>query len=247
MAEGERLLKVAKQGRIVAALDRHCGLTTARGLKNFREDMVDASYESDRLGEHATRGKRDKARRGKSNASHRGFAMEGYLPNPDGWIRRSATRSPPSSLAAEREAVRELARRLLAGQSWAEMVRYLNGTGLRTTYGNDWSVTSMRAMLRRPSLAGMISHSGAEVGTLPGELVLDRDTWERCQSVMASRTPGPETIEWVPADGPAHLWAVWAPAHRDGLESNCAPYEDGKPARQYWCQRHPGRGSGWGG
>lgn len=254
MIEGERLLNVAKQGRIVVALDGRYDLGTARGQKNFYEDLIDAQYESHRLSERTVRGKRDKAARGKSNASYRGFAMPGFLPNPEDWETGDPRiEVPQQQLDAERDAVREVARRVLAGQSWASIVRWLNGTGLRTAYGNEWSVTSLRNMLRRPSLAGINTHHGEEVGVLPGEPVLDRETWERMVAVMAARTPGRQPSGRYLL---TNLLYCGRCGHRltGRPQRQRAPYpETGDPEldadrtpRQYWCQKQAGPNSGCG-
>lgn len=244
--EGERLVLLADKGLVVWSVYGDYDLATADGRRHFRDDMVAAAGESDKISERTRRGKRLKARRGKSNASHRGFAMPGYLPNAEGWETGDPRIAvPPEQLAAEREAVRELAKRLLAGESWAEMVRYLNGTGLTTTYGHDWSTTSMRTMLKRPSLAGIIVHDDVEVGLLSGEPVLDRETWERCQSVMASKGVGRKPSERYLLSGLITCGRCSHPL-TGRPRTNSAPYPDGEVKREYWCQPQAGRGGGCG-
>jgi site-specific DNA recombinase len=244
--EGERLVTVADKGLAVWSLYGEYDLTTADGRRHFREDMVTAASESDKISERTSRGKRKKAMRGRSNATHRGFGSPGYLPKPDGWepgdIRLPV---PDDQLARERDAIREAVSRLLAGDTIASAVRYLNREGFTTYAGLQWNASALKATLRRPSMAGIAEYHGEEVGLLPGEPILDRDTWERLQSSLAARRAGRRP-------SPRYLLTSLLLCGRCGHplngrpRNNMRPYPDGEVARQYWCQVREGRGGGCG-
>ena len=249
MSEGELLLDVAKAGRIVVALDGSYDLTTARGQKNFYEDLIDAQYESHRLSERTVRGKRDKARRGKSNASSRGYGRPGFLPNPERWEQGDPrVPVPAAQLAAEQEVVREMATRVLARESLDRLVRDLNARGITTVTGTQWNSSAIRQFLKSPSLAGLVEHNGEviEDRRLDGPVALDVETWESVQSVFAARKRG------RPAD--TYLLSGIAICGRDGCgarlygrpRTSGKPYADGEVRREYWCQKRAGAATGCG-
>jgi DNA invertase Pin-like site-specific DNA recombinase len=243
--EGERLLEAAKAGALVLSSDSNYDLTTARGVRSFREDMVDAAYESDRISERSTRGKRNKARRGKSNASYRGFARDGFLPNPVGW-ERGDPRVPVSreQLRREQEAVRDAAARLLSGESLHQVAKSWNDAGLLTVKGARWNGADVRQLLTSPTLAGILTHKGEVVGTLEGEHALDESTWRRLQTHFASRKRGRPASSYLLSAllrcGKCGGRLYGRPlAHRQ-------PYPDGETRRQYWCMPRLKEGGGCG-
>lgn len=245
--DGERLLEAARSGALVWSDDTEHNLTKAAGRRAFREAMVAAAGESDTISERSSRGKEKKAMRGRSNASIRGFAMPGYLPNPPGWEPgQPRTVAPAEQVAAEREALRRVVDDLLAGATWAQVLDHLNGAGHRTYQGRPWTAVSLRHSLRRPALAGIAEHLGREVGTLEGEPVLDRSTWDRLQSHLDARKRGRPT-------SPAYLLAGLLVCGRSECGGRLTgrprvsrrPYPDGSVAREYWCQkRDDGTGCG---
>ena len=134
--EGERLLALAASGVVVASLTTTYDLQTADGRKQFRDAMTAAAYESDKISERTSRGLRKKARRGKSSATTRGFARPGYQAKPEGWEPGDLrTPVPEEQVAREREAVRDAATRLLAGEPMSRIAEEWNAAGLLTTRG----------------------------------------------------------------------------------------------------------------
>lgn len=97
---------------------------------------------------------------------------------------------PDEQVAREREAIRDAARSILAGGAVAEVARRWNAAGLRTVSGQEWVNITVRTTLLRPALAGIIEHDGAEVGRIPGEPVLDEQTWRRVRAFFLSRKRG---------------------------------------------------------
>jgi site-specific DNA recombinase len=145
---------------------------------------------------------------------------------------------------AERELVRELATRLLAGESLNALVRDLDARGWRTVAGNPWTAPGLRQLLLRPSLAGHVEYRGQLVGRLEGEPVLDPDVWESLVALFASRRRG------RPISG-TYLLSGLLRCGRCGAtlvgrpRTSGRPYPDGEVRREYWCsKRGPGNGCG---
>lgn len=228
--EGERLLAQAGRGIIVADLAMEYNVRSATGKKVFRDKVSAGAFESDTISERSTRGKRLKAKRGKSNATHRGFGLPGWLPNPAGWMPGDArVQVNEEQLAAEVAAIQDAARRVIAGESLTGIARSWNEAGLRTYTGAEWSNDSVRQTLRRPALAGMIEYKGKVVKET-GEGPLDKATWQQMMDTFATRKSG----------RPASKYLL------SGLVTCelCGSKLYGRPRytkemgqhRQYWCQ-----------
>jgi DNA invertase Pin-like site-specific DNA recombinase len=169
--EGERLILAAERGLVVLDSEGEYDLTTANGRKTFRDQLNAAAYESDRLSTRVKRGKRVKALRGEPNHSRRPFGFE-----QDGVTVRES----------ESVVLRELVSRVLAGESQDHLVRDLNLRGLTTSTGAQWSRTTFRQLLLRARNVGQVVHNGVVVGHLPGEPLLDNETWERLNTLYAT-------------------------------------------------------------
>lgn len=239
--EGERLIALAERGIIVVSESTNYDLRTADGRKQFRDAMTAAAHESDKISERTSRGKRKKAQRGKSNASFRAFAMPGYLPKPEGWSPGDLRDQVPAErVQAERDALRDLARRLLASEvTYAAAAAELNDRGLLTVMGNQWEARTLTQMLKRPSLAGLAEYKDEviEGKTMTGEPALDREVWESLQARFASRRRGRTPARY---EGSGVIRCGLCGATMQGRpRTNLLAYSDGSPAYQYWCQRRP--------
>lgn len=245
--EGERLVEMANRGLLVWSLSGSYELSTADGRRHFRESMVAAAAESDKISERVRRGKLRRARKGKlAGSGQRGYAMPGYLPAPVGWeAGEPRERVPAEQLAAERAVVEECYRRLFAGDTLAEVVRDLNASQVLTAAGGPWRTPALGHMLCRPALAGLVAHKGEIVTTLAGiEPVVSREEWERMCGLFSARKRG------RPA-GRVHLLSGLVRCGRCGRpmfgvpRRNQTPYADGSPRREYRCRRsvdYPGCG-----
>lgn len=225
--EGERLIAAAEQGLIVLDSEGEYDLMSASGKKAFRDQLAAAAYESDRLSTRVSRGKRIKAMRGESNHSSRpfGFEMDGVT------IRK-----------AEAAIVRDLAARLLAGESQDAMIVELNSNGVTTSYGQAWTRAGLRQVLTRPRNAGLVEYRGQIVFKVPGdEQILDQETFDRVLALYASRRPGRPRSDAYLCSGLACCGLCQHPLS-GRPRKNMKPYDDGSPKRQYWCQPRAHRG-----
>lgn len=233
-AEGERLLALAERGIVVASLDGEYNITTADGRKAFRDKMTANAHESDTTSERSSRGKRLKARRGRSNATNRGFGRPGYLPKPEGW----ETGDPreyvsDAQLRREREAVVDATDRILAGEHMAGICQEWNEAGLLTTTGKRWDSQRLRQMLEAPAIGGLVEYKGTIMAD-NGDGPLDRETWERLCRYFASRKRGrPATAYLLSGLLTCDLCGSRLYG-RPVVSQN--PYPDGEVRRQYWCQ-----------
>lgn len=84
----------------------------------------------------------------------------------------------------ECEIIREMAERILSGESVSGAVRAANARGARTPAGNKFTQDTARKMLARPRLAGLMPDGESKAAW---DAVLERETWERLQLTLAAR------------------------------------------------------------
>ena len=86
--------------------------------------------------------------------------------------------------------VREMAQRLLAGETLQKLAAELNSRGLTTSLGGQWTGGNLGRLLGAARYGGHVVHHGEKVGTIKGEPVLDADTYDDVQALLASRRRG---------------------------------------------------------
>lgn len=94
-------------------------------------------------------------------------------------------------IPAEAEILRELARRVLAGESLYALSNDLNGRGIPSTKGTKWSSHTIRTILVAPRNIGMREHKGTLTKTECWTPVFDRDTWDEVCAILSSKTRKP--------------------------------------------------------
>jgi site-specific DNA recombinase len=88
--------------------------------------------------------------------------------------------------------VHEVADRIINGESCGLIAADLTRRGVPTRSGGQWTHTSVRTMMRSPSLVSLIMHKGEFVGVGNWPPALDRATWDRCGAAMVE-TPKAST------------------------------------------------------
>jgi site-specific DNA recombinase len=237
--EGERLVELAARGIRVWSNAGEYDLATADGRAHFREAMVAAARESDKISERVKRGKLRRARRGRHHGGPRAFAIPGWAPVGPDWEQGDPReRVSDETIAAERAVVRECYDRLFAGQTMAVLARDLNERGSRTTTGKVWNQASLRGMLIRASLAGLIEHDGQFLGERLGvEAIVSREELLRMRAMFAARHRG------RPPGMGSHILAGLARCADCGQpfygmpRPRSKPYPDGSVRREYRCRR----------
>lgn len=89
---------------------------------------------------------------------------------------------------ADAAMLREVADRVLAGEALGAICRDINARGYRTTTGGQWAHGALAKLLRRPRLAGLVSHHGRIIGPAAWPAILDRATWEAVVGVLDRKT-----------------------------------------------------------
>jgi site-specific DNA recombinase len=238
IGEGERLVEAAERGMRVWSLTGEYDLTTADGRRHFREDMVSAASESDKMSERIKHGKVRRARKGRQPGGQRGYGMPGLAPKPDGWEEGDPREMVAAEqVAAEREVIAECGRRILGGEPLPDVARDLNRRGLTTVTGERWTRNGLCQMLNRPALAGLLTHNGAVVGRLAGaEPVIKAEEWERLSAILAGRPRGRPVAD-------VHLltntMACGSCGHlmQGTTRATLPPYPDGSPVRNVRCRK----------
>jgi site-specific DNA recombinase len=240
IGEGERLVEAAERGMQVWSLTGEYDLSTADGRRHFREDMVSAASESDKMSERIKHGKVRRARRGRLSGGGRGYGMPGLAPKPEGWQDgdpREMVRA--EQVAAERAVIAECCRRILGGETVSSVAGDLDRRGLRTVNGYRWTRDGLRQMLDRPAIAGLLARHGTVVGRLAGiEPIITAEEWERLSAILAGRPLGRPLAE-------VHLltntMACGTCGHlmKGTTRRNLPPYPDGSPVRDVRCRKDP--------
>jgi site-specific DNA recombinase len=215
--EGERLIAAAERGLVVLDSDAEFELTTASGKKSFRDAMAAAAYYSDRLSNRVTRGKKLKALAGEPNGCRPfGFLADGVTPHPE-----------------ESKILREVAGRLLAGESQESVIADLDARGVRTVRGGRWSRAGLRTALTRPRNAGLVTYRGTVVAKLDGETVLIEDEHAQLVALYAARRPGRPASGAYLCSGAVACAACGKPLA--GRPRTGRRYPDGEVRREYLC------------
>ncbi len=212
-ADGERLIAAAERGLSILDEGSEYDLSSASGRKNFRDNMNGAAYYSDMISESSRRGKQYKASLGEVDCRRSfGFEADGVTVRED-----------------EASIIRDHARRLLSGETQDALIRELND-GVPSVRGARWGYTTYRQIMCRPRNAGLIQHNGRVVDgvRLPGEPILDDDTYHRLMALYAARRPGKQPSGRYTLTGIATC----------GL---CGSGLSGRPVsgtarRHYWCK-----------
>jgi DNA invertase Pin-like site-specific DNA recombinase len=172
----ERLIDLAADdGVTIAGPGGRFDLTTAAGRRDARSAGNQAAAESDFNSERVKATLKRKMEEGKPMGPGRmyGFEKGGLVQRP-----------------AEVAVIREVAQRMLAGEPTAHIAADLNSRGLTTSRGGRFTVNNLPRLMVRLRNAGLVEHSGRVVGTMPGEPVLDRETFEALSAQVASRRRG---------------------------------------------------------
>ena len=150
-------------------------LTTATGRQQARWMALQAAAESDNTSERAKATLARKMREGQPMGTGRAFGFQ-----------RGGILQEPKEVAM----IRDVATRMLAGEKLAVMAAELNKKGIRTTRGKEWNGAALARMLRGHRYGGHVEHHGKLVGTIPGDPILDPDTYDAVQAFLASRRRG---------------------------------------------------------
>jgi hypothetical protein len=106
----------------------------------------------------------------------------------------AAKRNGMEQVPDEADAIRDAARRVLAGEGITSIARLWNAKGYRRPRGaTAWNATTLRNVLTSPRNAGLVQHRGDIVGEAQWEPIVDRATYERVVATLndPARRVGP--------------------------------------------------------
>ncbi|HWC35936.1 MAG TPA: recombinase family protein [Mycobacteriales bacterium] len=221
-----------RQGLELATVTGDIDLATPTGRLVARMLGAAARHESEHKSERQLRERRQNAERGLvAGGGHRpfGYADDGV-----------------TVLEDEAEVVREMASRVLAGESLTSICRDLMARGVITPLGKAWTPTSMRRLLASARISGRREHTpkSAYGSTRPlvGEIVADA-VWEGIVSVddsdrLRRMLSDPSRRKFSPATGRKYLLSGVLKCGLCGNGLVGCPRE-GVP--RYICHRMPGR------
>jgi DNA invertase Pin-like site-specific DNA recombinase len=143
-------------------------LRTAAGRAALRDNAKASAYESDLVSERAQRKKRSQAKQGLPNGGRRsyGYAKDGI-----------------TIVEEEAAVIRDIADRLLNGESINHLVRDLNQRQVPTAEGSKWYKPTLINMMGRKRYIGIRVHKGAEYPAV-WKPILDPVTFERVQVAL---------------------------------------------------------------
>jgi hypothetical protein len=85
----------------------------------------------------------------------------------------------------EAEHLRAAYASLVAGGSLGGICAELNRNGVHTPFGNTWSPTPLRNVMKNPRYVGLRRYKGDIIGDAVWPAIVDRDTFDAAQAVLA--------------------------------------------------------------
>ncbi|HEY3924708.1 MAG TPA: recombinase family protein [Acidothermaceae bacterium] len=218
--ELEELVQIATRAGVnIATVQQDVNLGSADGLMVARM-MVAVSANASAAASRRIRRKNDeRAEQGKRHGSgHRPFGYE-----RDGMTIRDS----------EAEVLRDLARRLLAGESISGLTRWLNDNEIPTSTGSpQWLRTTLRQMLANPSISGLRVHRGELVGPAAWPPIISVEQGAKVRDLLANRAG----MSRRPAR--RYLLAGMLRCHKCGHDLHAWPSRE---TRHYVCKKNVDR------
>jgi len=175
-------------------------LSTPQGRLTARIKGAVAKHEAEQMGRRVKRKQRELAEAGKNAGGGRrpyGFLHDRVTLH----TRPFCTIGSRETINGEVEVIRELARRVLAGDPLGVLERDLNARGIHTSTGSTWQKRTIVQTLTAPRVAGLRQYQGQVIGTAAWAPILDRATWEAVCAILrnpARRPPGiTNTRRWL--------------------------------------------------
>lgn len=172
----EHLLSLADQKGIrLASIMGDRDLDNAEHRYILRIEAAAACRESDTISRRVTVGYERLAREGRTRLGGRGGRAFGFKPDGMTVNEDDATM------------LREVAERILDGESVGAICRDLNARGFVTATEGAWDHGALKKLMLRPRLAGLLSRHGEIVGAAAWPAILDRQTWEMVCAVLTNK------------------------------------------------------------
>lgn len=141
-----------------------------------------AEYYSLQLAQNVRRGQRESAKKSQSNGGGRSF---GYRVNPETKKFEADSKTAPF--------VTEIFKRYAAGQTQAELAKWLNEQGIKSARGNAFTVNSLHRILKNERYTGVyIFKDIRNEGGMPA--LVDRATFDKVQEMLKINRRAPARV-----------------------------------------------------
>lgn len=168
----EDLLDLADQRQLsIASVSGTRDLSNPDDRYILRIEVAAAIRESDNISRRVQAAVTSNASKGKPQPSRvRGYGYE---------------RDCVTICETEAALIRDMAARVLSGQSVLSIARWLNDMNVPTVTGAAWIPSTVRSILTHPRIVGLRTLKGQVVGPGIWEPILDRETWEDVRTVIS--------------------------------------------------------------
>jgi site-specific DNA recombinase len=177
-------------------------LTDPEHRNRFYGEVVNAEREAIKISKRSKRAHLEEAENGRRHSGgKRAFGERGRrrIEDEDGNPRTIPLVSEAQA-EAERELLREAARRILAGDSLRGICLDWNEAGHESPRGERWTTQTLRRLLLQPRLIGMREHNGQLYeGSFPA--ILERETWQAVRAILTD----PARMTTAVGGTPRHL------------------------------------------
>jgi len=153
-------------------------LTNPRDWRSLAEDSVDSAYESEKASQRVRRAMAANATVGRPHGRHAYGWQRLYDPETG---RSSGDVIDPDEAAV----VREIAARIIGGDSLRGIVTDLNGRGVLSPTGKLWGKQMLRHVVQRERNVAQRIHHGQVVGKGEWEPILTLGQWEQVRAILA--------------------------------------------------------------
>ena len=157
-------------GARIVSVNESADMTSPAGLAMMRVGMAFAAMESQNISLRVKRAKLEQAREG--------------LPHGGGVRPFGLTINRLGIVENEAALIREAARQILDGETMTSIVRAWNASGVRTTKGNLWTVTTLRRLMTAPHVAGCRRYHDDAIPSDVIPQIINRDTWAKVRAVL---------------------------------------------------------------
>lgn len=173
----EALIDVVEQRQVpVQAVTGSIDLSNDAGIAMARVLVAMNAKASADTARRVARAARQAAEQGKAKPG--GFRPYGY------------THGCTEIVEDEAAIVREVAERIILGDTLTSIARDLNARGVPTVAASEWRPPSLRSIVSKPTIAGLRYYRGEHVADGDWPAILDRGTWETVRAILAGRKRG---------------------------------------------------------
>jgi len=169
----------------IVTLSGEVDTTTADGVMRAH---ITGAVAQNASAKESERLKRQRAQAAKLGLYQGGVRRYGYTATRTTTIEIDGKSYPaPAIVEPEARIVRDIAERLLRGESARSIVLDLNDRKVPTAKGGEWTVGGLLQTITSPHVAAIRTHHGEEVAPGAWEPILDRATHEKLAAIVNAR------------------------------------------------------------